>query len=79
MSLTTPGWLSPRTSSTGAPRPRVLGSRGGIDLVDRAADHQRDQPVDGHLGRGPSPTTWPSRSTVMSSHRRITSPRMWLM
>ena len=23
-----------------------------IDLVDRAADHQRDQPVDGHLGLG---------------------------
>ena len=44
-----PGWVSPRTSSTGAPV-AAAGSRGGIELVDGAADHQRDQPLDGHLG-----------------------------
>ena len=36
-------------------RTRTRGRLAGrVDLVDRAADHERDQPIDGHLGPWPA-------------------------
>ena len=77
-SLTIPGWVRPRTSSTGRP------AEGGV--VRRGNSWSMVRPTISEIIRsmvmadfGDDPTRWPSRSTTTSSQSRITSPRMWLM